>query len=121
MPLSATDLAAINRTGDEAAGARRAAERVAGYRLPAHPGLNAPIVGMAPTPTGGGYWQVAADGGVFARGDAKFHGSAGSVKLQSPIVGIVATSTGAGYWLSAADGGVFAYGDATFHGTPLTP
>ena len=32
--------------------------------------LNAPIVGMASTPTGQGYWLVAADGGVFSYGDA---------------------------------------------------
>ena len=28
--------------------------------------LNAPVVGMAATPDGGGYWLVAADGGVFS-------------------------------------------------------
>ena len=28
--------------------------------------LNKPIVGMAPTPTGNGYWLVASDGGIFA-------------------------------------------------------
>ena len=32
--------------------------------------LNAPIVGMAPTADGDGYWLVAADGGVFSFGDA---------------------------------------------------
>ena len=35
-----------------------------------------PIVGMAATPDGGGYWLVGADGGVFAFGDARFFGSA---------------------------------------------
>jgi hypothetical protein len=30
---------------------------------------------MAATPDGGGYWLVAADGGIFAFGDAGFHGS----------------------------------------------
>ena len=39
--------------------------------------LNKPIVGMAPTPDGGGYWMVASDGGVFAFGDAAFEGSLG--------------------------------------------
>ena len=39
--------------------------------------LNAPVVGMAPTPDGGGYWLVASDGGIFAFGDAKFYGSTG--------------------------------------------
>ena len=31
---------------------------------------------MAATPDGGGYWLVAADGGIFAIGDAAFDGSA---------------------------------------------
>jgi len=35
--------------------------------------LNAPIVGMAATPDGGGYWLVASDGGIFSFGDAVFH------------------------------------------------
>ena len=34
-----------------------------------------PIVGMAATRTGKGYWMVAADGGVFAFGDAAFLGA----------------------------------------------
>lgn len=34
--------------------------------------LNAPIVGMAATPTGKGFWLVAADGGVFNFGDAPY-------------------------------------------------
>ncbi len=34
--------------------------------------LNQPIVGMAAMPTGGGYWLVAADGGIFAFGDGMF-------------------------------------------------
>ena len=32
--------------------------------------LNKPIVGMAATPDGGGYWLVGSDGGIFAYGDA---------------------------------------------------
>ena len=36
-----------------------------------------PIVGMAATPSGHGYWLVAADGGIFSFGDADFHGSTG--------------------------------------------
>ena len=34
--------------------------------------LNAPVVDMAPTPDGGGYWMVASDGGIFAFGDAQY-------------------------------------------------
>ena len=32
--------------------------------------LNEPIVGMAATSDGRGYWLVASDGGIFAFGDA---------------------------------------------------
>jgi len=36
--------------------------------------LQRPIVGMASTPAGSGYWLVASDGGIFAF-DAGFYGS----------------------------------------------
>ncbi len=72
---------------------------------------------MAVTPDGGGYWLVASDGGVFAYGDAGFHGSAGNLHLTKPVVGMAVTPDGGGYWLVASDGGVFAYGDADFHGS----
>ena len=66
---------------------------------------------------GGGYWLVAADGGVFSFGDAGFHGSAGGQALNEPVVGMAVTPDGGGYWLAAGDGGVFAYGDAAFYGS----
>src|SRR4029077_112985 len=69
--------------------------------------LNAPVVGMAATPTGKGAWRVASDGGGFTSGDARFYGSTGSMHLNQPIVGIAATRTGRGYWFVASDGGVF--------------
>ena len=79
--------------------------------------LNAPVVGMAATPTGDGYWLVASDGGVFAFGNAAFRGSAGAIKLNSPVVGMANTFPGDGYWLVASDGGVFSFGDAQFCGS----
>ncbi|HEX4979722.1 MAG TPA: hypothetical protein VFV35_06635 [Acidimicrobiales bacterium] len=79
--------------------------------------MNAPVVGIAPTPSGAGYWLVAADGGVFTFGDARFAGSLGGVRLNAPVVALVPTASGNGYWLFAADGGVFAFGDATFFGS----
>jgi hypothetical protein len=79
--------------------------------------LNAPIVGMAPTPDGGGYWMVGTDGGVFSSGDAGFFGSTGSIHLNKPVVGMAATPDGKGYWFVASDGGIFAYGDAGFYGS----
>jgi len=74
-------------------------------------------VGMAATADGRGYWLVAADGGIFAFGDAPFLGSMGGKYLRSPIVGMAATADGRGYWLVAADGGIFTFGDAPFLGS----
>ena len=76
-----------------------------------------PAMGIAETPDGGGYWQVAANGGVFAYGDAEFYGSAGSLALSRPVVGMAPTPDGRGYWLVASDGGIFSYGDAAFYGS----
>jgi phosphatidylinositol-3-phosphatase len=83
---------------------------------PGAPALNQPIVGMAPTPSGQGYWLVAGDGGIFTFGDAGFHGSTGGLRLNQPIVGMAPTPSGQGYWLVAKDGGIFTFGDAGFHG-----
>jgi hypothetical protein len=82
---------------------------------PAH--LNQPIVGMAATTSGQGYWNVASDGGLFAFGDAAFFGSMGGRPLNQPVVGMAATPTGRGYWEVASDGGLFAFGDAAFYGS----
>ena len=79
--------------------------------------LNKPIVGMAATPSGQGYWLVASDGGIFSYGDARFYGSSGAIHLNKPIVGMAATPSGQGYWLVASDGGIFSYGDARFYGS----
>lgn len=76
-----------------------------------------PLRAMAATADGGGYWLAAADGGVFAFGNADFHGSLGDIALNRPIVGMAATPTGDGYWMVASDGGVFAFGDAGFFGS----
>ncbi|MEA3019603.1 MAG: hypothetical protein QOI47_1127, partial [Actinomycetota bacterium] len=79
--------------------------------------LAQPVVGMAATPTGGGHWLVAGDGGIFSFGDARFLGSTGATRLNQPIVGMTATPTGNGYWLVARDGGIFTFGDARFEGS----
>jgi len=88
--------------------------------------LAAPIVGIAPTPHGQGYWLVGADGGVFTFGDAGFYGNTytdgitglgGARPLAKSILSIVPTPDGMGYWLLAADGGVFDFGNAQFWGS----
>ena len=82
------------------------------------PTTNGPqVVGMAVTPTGGGYWLTDSQGGVYAYGNAPFHGSLFGVHLDQPVVGIASTPTGGGYWLVAADGGIFCFGDAGFDGS----
>jgi len=86
--------------------------------LLALPSVPAVPAGAAQTATG--YWEVAADGGIFSFGDASFYGSMGGTHLNEPIVGIAATPDGKGYWLVASDGGVFAFGDAAFYGSAAT-
>ena len=56
--------------------------------------LSSVMVGIATnpasTPENQGYWLAAADGGVFAQGNAGFYGSLGALRLQGPVVGIAA-------------------------------
>src|SRR5205823_6457763 len=79
--------------------------------------LNAPIVGIAPTPDGTGYWLIGADGGIFSY-NAPFFGSIGGT-ATSGIIDMAPSPTGLGYWLAGKDGSVFAYGDALFSGNKL--
>ena len=74
--------------------------------------LNQPIVGMVATRDRGGYWMVAADGGVFTFGDATFGGSGVAGSDRSPAVGIAANEAGNGYWVANEDGDVAAFGGA---------
>ena len=64
-----------------------------------------------------GYWQVAADGGIFPWGNAGGYGSTGGMHLNQPIVGMAATPSAHGYWLVASDGGIFPFGDAGGYGS----
>ena len=79
--------------------------------------LKSPIVGMAPTPTGNGYWLLGGDGGIFTFGDAGFFGSTGDLALKAPVIDMAATPSGLGYYLVALDGGIFTFGDAQFLGS----
>jgi N-acetylmuramoyl-L-alanine amidase len=68
---------------------------------------------MAATPNGGGYWEVARNGGIYSFGNAAFHGSAAGSALPAPAMGVVATPSGGGYWIVLANGQVRSFGDAT--------
>jgi hypothetical protein len=63
---------------------------------------------MATNPATGGYYLVAADGGVFGF-HAPFFGSLGNRHLNSPIVGMDVDPGTGGYELVAEDGSVFAF------------
>ena len=76
-----------------------------------------PVVAGQATPSGRGYWLVAADGGVFTYGDARFWGSLGGRNLDSSIVDVAATRGGRGYWLLSRAGGIYPFGTATWHGS----
>ncbi len=90
----------------------------AGYPGPGRK-LAAPVVGMVPSADGGGYFMVAADGGVFAFGDAVFAGSCPAIGgCSGPAVAVMPDATGNGYWLVTATGHVYAFGDAQFLGAP---
>jgi hypothetical protein len=77
--------------------------------------LNKPIVGMASTPDGKGYWLVASDGGVFNFGDASFDGSLGHTSLGAPVIGMWRGAT-SGYGLATSDGGFYGFGGEQFLG-----
>ena len=79
--------------------------------------LNKPVVGIAPTPDGGGYWEAASDGGIFTFGEPNYFGSMGGKHLNKPVVGVWSTSNGQGYWEAASDGGIFNFGNAPFLGS----
>jgi peptidoglycan hydrolase-like protein with peptidoglycan-binding domain len=117
----AATLATISVAGVPPAGAATADSDVVGRgsapALGAPDGINKPLITMAATADGTGYWLVAADGGVFSYGGAPFYGSTGGMPLNSPVVDMTPTPTGRGYWMVASDGGVFAFGDAGFFGS----
>jgi Cu/Zn superoxide dismutase len=101
------------------------------YTSPSGPGADATTKGngdaggryacgavqAGPVALGASYWTAASDGGVFAHGDAGFHGSSAGAPLNSPIVAMAVAPDRLGYYLAAADGGVFAHGGAKFAGS----
>ena len=114
--LVCVTLVSVGVCGAGPAGAVTAAvgtfDRVAYYGSPAANRLNSPVVGMAPTRAGKGYWLVGADGGVFSYGDAGFYGSQAGKGVVTPFVGIARTPSGRGYWIAGDFGNVYNFGDA---------
>jgi hypothetical protein len=72
-----------------------------------------PIVGMASTADGRGYWMVGSSGRVYAFGDAS------KVRGRSPRLSVagIAANPGGGYWLFSAAGNVYRGGGAGWFGS----
>ncbi|HUD06182.1 MAG TPA: hypothetical protein VMR18_04695 [Candidatus Saccharimonadales bacterium] len=80
-----------------------------------------PLVDMAPTPNGEGYWLEASDGVVSKFGNAKNYGSAGEYLVQSDFVGMAPTPNGEGYWQVTRYGVVSKFGNAELYDTQKIP
>ena len=130
----ATGLSYRPRRGDRWSGAFVAGVAIAGVAIAGFVGVLPPGAAASPTaasptarssassqaagsshraftaPAPGGYWEVAADGGVFAF-DAPFDGSMGDQHLNAPVVGMAtgtagpATSPGGGSSGGGSSGG----------------
>jgi hypothetical protein len=68
-----------------------------------------PVVAMASTTDGDGYWIANAAGKVWNFGDAPALGDLSGRPLTAPIAALVADPATGGFWLVAADGGVFGF------------
>jgi hypothetical protein len=78
----------------------------------------APVVGIAATPDGKGYYAVTSTGDVFWGGDGVFGGDFSTSSAHvSDIVGIALTPNGGGYWLLGANGAIYRFGDAKSYGS----
>jgi hypothetical protein len=68
------------------------------------------IVAIAGMPAGDGYVIASKTGGVFAFGNATYHGNPDN--LTNPVVDIALTASGRGYHIVTSNGTVHSYGDA---------
>ncbi len=73
-----------------------------------------PVVDMAASPSGWGYYLLSSNGKVKAYGDSRFRGDPKGD--TSKAKGIVRTPSGKGYWVFARGGQVFDFGDAEAYG-----
>lgn len=79
----------------------------AGERVVARGDLEGRAAAIAATPSGRGYWVVAAHGRVVPFGDAEFLGD-----VHCAAAAMAATPSGRGYWVADVTGRVSAFGDA---------
>ena len=89
------------------------------YGSAVHVKLAKPIVAMAATVDGQGYWLADANGAIYNYGDAAYCGSAIHRHLARAISGFAPTPDGEGYWSVTAGGAVLTFGDAAYYGSHL--
>ncbi len=78
-----------------------------------------PVVAIAATPSGDGYWLLTSAGAVLAEGGARSYGSGGAGPGR-PAADIASTADGLGYWVVSAAGSVYTFGDAHYFGSLTT-
>ena len=76
-----------------------------------------PQVPCNPPAKPAGFWEAAADGGIFSFGNVPYCGSTSGIAQPTPVVAVTAAAHGSGYWLASANGGIFAFGGAQFYGS----
>jgi hypothetical protein len=103
-------------TGSWAAGGNGAVfmDGTSNYGSRAHAWLKRPVVDMASTPSGSGYWLLRSDGRVLAFGDAVKRGAVTSDNTK--VVGMSSTADGGGYWMVTRSGRVLSFGNAAAFG-----
>ena len=77
-----------------------------------------PIVAMAPTPDGKGYWMVAVRRRHLQLRRRRLPGSAAGGPGLDPAERVVSTASGHGYWVEEQNGTAYPFGDAV--GAPPT-
>jgi peptidoglycan hydrolase-like protein with peptidoglycan-binding domain len=77
-----------------------------------------PVVAMATTSNGLGYWLLGQNGAVYSF-NAPYFGGISGFQLPAPAVGITATPTAHGYWILLSDGMVVPLGDAKSYGSMI--
>jgi cell wall-associated NlpC family hydrolase len=85
-------------------------------RDPQGAGVPSPVVAVAATPSGNGYWLLTSGGTVLAAGGAGSFGP-GASGLGRPAVDMAPTPDGLGYWVVSTTGSVYTFGDARFFGS----
>ncbi|MHB1986738.1 MAG: hypothetical protein ACYCSF_01950 [Acidimicrobiales bacterium] len=78
----------------------------------------APIVGIAPSRDGKGYFILAGDGSVYGFGDARYQGAPGRYQASGAPVGIATDPSTGGYWVVTSSGHVYSYGAPSYGSAP---